>query len=68
MIKEGYTFAGRKNRYPNGYMPKIEYWEYKMNKAIKNLDAEGIKFAASRLEYFVGRQNQVNERIEKIYE
>lgn len=25
MIKQGYTFAGRKNTYPNGYLPKIAY-------------------------------------------
>ena len=46
----------RKNRYPNGYMPKIEYWQYKMNKAIDAGDARGIAYAADRLVYFVGRQ------------
>ena len=58
----------RKNRYPNGYAEKIGYWSYKMNKAIDALDVEGIKYAAARLEYFVGRQNQLIGRIEKIYE
>ena len=67
MIKQGYTAAGRTNRYPNGYEEKIGYWSYKLNKAISNLDVEGIKFAASRLEYFVGRQKEVNERLEQLY-
>jgi len=42
--------------YPNGYMPKIEYWQYKMNKAIDNLDQRGIEFASQKLNYFIGRQ------------
>jgi len=42
--------------YPNGYMPKIEYWHYKMNKAIDAGDARGIAYASDRLVYFVGRQ------------
>ena len=44
------------SRYPNGYLPKIEYWQYKMNKAIEQGDARGIAFASDRLVYFVGRQ------------
>ena len=46
----------RKERYPDGYMPKIGYWQYKMNKAIDAGDARGIAYAADRLVYFVGRQ------------
>lgn len=57
----------RQNRYPDGYQPKIGYWNYKLNKAIDNLDAEGIKFAAERLAYFVIRENQRTERLEQLY-
>ena len=46
----------RNERYPDGYMPKIEYWQYKMNKAIDAGDARGIAYASDRLVYFVGRQ------------
>ena len=49
------------NRYPDGYMPKIGYWRYKMNKAIENGDARGIAFAADKLVYFVGRQNGISK-------
>ena len=55
------------NRYPDGYQPKIEYWDYKLGKAIKNLDASGIKFAAERLAYFVVREQQRIERLEQVY-
>ena len=51
----------RINRYPDGYMPKIEYWQYKMNKAIGNLDQAGIEFAAQKLDYFVGRHKALTE-------
>ena len=44
------------SRYPLGYQPKIDYWQYKMNKAIEQGDARGIAYASDRLVYFVGRQ------------
>ena len=46
----------KNSRYPNGYLPKIEYWQYKMNKAIDSLDQAGIEFASRKLDYFIGRQ------------
>ena len=49
----------KNSRYPNGYLPKIEYWQYKMNKAIENGDARGIAFASEKLVYFVGRQQAI---------
>lgn len=57
----------RESRYPNGYIPKIEYWEYKMNKAIKNLDVRGIEFAAGKLAYFVERENERIARLETVF-
>ena len=45
------------NKYVDGYMPKIDYWQYKLNKAVQALDTEGVEFAASKLAYFIGKQN-----------
>jgi len=45
-------------RYPNGYIPKIEYWEGKMNIAIKLRDADGISYAADKLVYFVSQHQK----------
>jgi hypothetical protein len=45
--------------YENGYLPKIEYWQYKLNKAVEALDTEGVTYAASKLNYFIGRQAEV---------
>ena len=47
------------SKYVDGYMPKIDYWQYKLNKAVKALDTEGVAFAASRLNYFISRQKEV---------
>ena len=47
----------KNSRYPNGYLPKIEYWQYKLDKAIKNNDSYAMGFAYGKLEYFMGKQN-----------
>lgn len=49
------------SRYPDGYLPKIGYWQYKMNKAIESGDARGIAFASEKLVYFVGRQYGISK-------
>lgn len=46
-----------KSNYENGYFPKIEYWNGKLNKAVEALDDEGVTYAASKLAYFIGKQN-----------
>ena len=48
-----------KRNYANGYMEKIGYWQYKLNKAVKALDSEGVSFASSKIAYFVQRQKEV---------
>ena len=66
MNKRNATY-NRKNRYPDGYMPKISYWQYKMTKAIEDLDPSAIEFAAQRLQYFVGRQNEIHNKVMSCY-
>ena len=46
----------RQNSYPNGYQEKIEYWLYKVNKAVKLNDIEGLEYANKSLVYFLQRQ------------
>ena len=46
-------------KYENGYLPKIEYWQYKLNKAVEALDTEGVTYAAGKLAYFTKRQAEV---------
>jgi hypothetical protein len=48
-----------KNFYPDGYMPKIEYWTSKLNAEVMNTkvpDIHSINMIISKLEYFTKRQ------------
>ncbi len=47
------------SKYVNGYMEKIGYWQYKLDKAVEELDSKGIAFASSKLQYFTNRQLEV---------
>lgn len=46
----------KNNRYPDGYMPKIDFWQTKLLKATTPHEEQQ---AISRLEYFVSKQNEV---------
>ena len=43
-------------RYPNGYQPKIEYYQAKLLIAVRELSIEDIKFYTTKLEYFTNRE------------
>ena len=46
----------KNSRYPNGYLPKIEYWQGKLNEAIEKNDQYNMGWAYGKLEYFMNRQ------------
>ena len=50
------------SKYVNGYMEKIGYWQYKLNKAVAASDTNGVEYASSKLVYFVKRQNEVYQK------
>ena len=43
-------------KYPNGYQSKIDFYTYKVNKAIENLDNRSLIFYTGKLNYFIDRQ------------
>ena len=45
-----------KRRYPNGYYPKLEYWNGRLAKAIKSQNTEEIAHCLKSLTFFCGRQ------------
>lgn len=47
------------SKYVNGYLPKIEYWNYKLAKAVSDGNVSAIKYAADKIAYFVQRQEEV---------
>ena len=46
-----------KMRYPNGYLPKIEYYQAQLSMAVDSLDVDQIKYFTTKLEWFINRQN-----------
>ena len=40
-------------RYPNGYTPKIEYYQEQLSMAVNSLDIEQIKYFTNKLEWFI---------------
>ena len=52
--------------YPNGYMPKIAYYQAKLSIAINELSIKDIKFYTTKLEYFLGKQVEVNGRLAQL--
>jgi hypothetical protein len=43
-------------RYPNGYTPKIEYYQEQLSMAVNSLDIEQIKYFTKKLEWFINRR------------
>ena len=48
-----------KNNHLRGYMPKVEYYTYKVNRAIEEMDTDMVKFYTNKLVYFMGRQQKL---------
>ena len=46
-----------KIRYPNGYLPKIEYYQAQLSIAVDSLDMNQIKYFTTKLEWFINRKN-----------
>jgi hypothetical protein len=43
-------------RYPEGYRPKIEYWTGRYEAAVVAEDTRAMVYAASKIEFFEGRE------------
>ena len=48
-----------KREYPNGYIPKIEYWLSISKQAIQNGNIKESEYALQKAEYFIGRHQAV---------
>ena len=51
-----YNAEPRTNRYPNGYTPKIEYYQAQLSMAVDSMDLDKIKYFTTKLEWFMDRQ------------
>jgi hypothetical protein len=50
-----YPYKNKQDRYPNGFLPKIQYWAEVMAEACNANDAEAVEYAKSKLDYFCDR-------------
>jgi hypothetical protein len=59
----------KKNRYENGYLPKIQYHNERLQEALNRevIDIDEVERYASSLNYFVARQKEVYGRLEQLY-
>jgi len=57
----------REDTYPNGYQPKIDYYQFKLNEAIDALDTKSMNFYAKKLEYFMAQHAKSVDRINGLY-
>ena len=52
------------SKYPQGYIPKIQYWNSKLQEALASGDWVQSEYCMKKLQYFVGAQyvkeNQVS--------
>jgi hypothetical protein len=46
----------KNTKYKHGYWPKISYWQCKLNDAVWNMDLKGADSAHNKLNYFIGKQ------------
>lgn len=49
-------------KYANGYQDKIDYYRYRINRAIDGLESDKVQYYAQRLAYFMERQRQLNRK------
>ena len=52
------------SKYPQGYLPKIQYWQYKVNRFINEGDIAQAEFAVKKLAHFIARQYVVENQVE----
>ena len=51
-----YRYSRYRENYPNGYYPKLEYWNTVLKMAIKQEDTEAVLRAAKKIDYFANKQ------------
>ena len=55
-----YRYSRSYNKYPDGYYPKLEYWNIVLKMAIKQQDTEAVVRAADKINYFANKQLEVD--------
>ena len=46
-----YPYKNKQDRYPNGFLPKIQYWSQVLSEACEANDTEAAEYAKSKLDH-----------------
>ncbi len=55
------SLIDKSKRYPNGYTPKIEYYQAQLSMAVDSKDLDQIKYFTKKLEWFMDRQAKLTK-------
>lgn len=53
-------------RYPNGYIDKINYYQFRVNQAIEELNLTDLRFHTDKLDYFMQKELERTGRLEQL--
>lgn len=56
----------RESKYPQGYLPKIQYWAGQLQRAAAAGEGEKIPYIKEKLDYFLEKQKSLDEVFEII--
>ena len=58
--------TNQNERYPNGYLDKINYYQFRIIQAIEELNLEDLRFHTEKLEYFMQKEIERSARLEEL--
>ncbi len=57
--KRKYTKRNQEEKYPNGFLPKIQYWNEVFNKKINENKFDEAQQCLNQINYFIIRQKEL---------
>jgi hypothetical protein len=57
--KKGIPYIVEEKKYPNGYLPKIQYWQGKCSQYLNEGDVSNYYVALSKVKYFQRKNEMV---------
>lgn len=60
--KRKYTKRNTEQNYPNGYLPKIQYWNEQFNLRIQENKLDEAQQCLNKINYFIIRQKELQTK------
>lgn len=55
--------TNQNERYPNGYLDKINYYQFRVAQAVEELNISDLRFHTDKLEYFMQKEIERNQKL-----